>query len=98
MIASKSKHPNCMYKWMDWIISPKVNAEVAEWFGEAPSNAKSCAETSDKSFCKTFHADDQAYFDKVSYWTTPRTQCGDERGSVCKDYAAWVQAWTEIKG
>jgi putative spermidine/putrescine transport system substrate-binding protein len=34
----------------------------------------------------------------VSYWTTPRTQCGDDRGSVCKDYAAWVQAWTEIKG
>jgi putative spermidine/putrescine transport system substrate-binding protein len=98
MIAAKAQHPNCMYKWMDWIISPKVNAEVAEWFGEAPSNAKSCAETSDKNFCKTFHADDQAYFDKVSYWTTPRTQCGDARGSVCKDYAAWVQAWTEIKG
>ena len=98
MIAAKSKHPNCMYKWMNWIISPKVNAEVAEWFGEAPSNAKSCAETADKNFCKTYHADDQAYFSKVSYWTTPRTQCGDARGSVCKDYAAWVQAWTEIKG
>jgi putative spermidine/putrescine transport system substrate-binding protein len=98
MIASKAQHPNCMYKWMDWIISPKVNAEVAEWFGEAPSNAKSCAETADKNHCKTYHADDEAYFDKVSYWTTPRTQCGDERGNVCKDYAAWVQAWTEIKG
>jgi putative spermidine/putrescine transport system substrate-binding protein len=72
MISSKAKHPNCMYKWMDWIISPKVNAQVAEWFGEAPSNAKSCAETSDKSFCTTFHAADEAYFDKVSFWTTPR--------------------------
>src|SRR4051795_8032167 len=72
MISSKSKHPNCMYKWMDWIISPKVNAEVAEWFGEAPSNAKSCAETSDKSFCDTFHATDESYFNKVSFWTTPR--------------------------
>src|SRR3954452_14058395 len=51
MISSKAKHPNCMYMWMNWIISPKVNAEVAEWFGEAPSNAKSCDETSDKSFC-----------------------------------------------
>jgi putative spermidine/putrescine transport system substrate-binding protein len=71
---------------------------VAEWFGEAPSNAKSCAETADKNHCKTYHADDQAYFSKVSYWTTPRTQCGDDRGAVCKDYAAWVQAWTEIKG
>jgi len=98
MVAAKAAHPNCMYKWMDWIISPKVNAQVAEWFGEAPSNAKACAQTSDKNFCKTYHADDQAYFSKVSYWTTPRKQCGDARGNVCLDYSAWVQAWTAIKG
>ncbi len=98
MISSKAQHPNCMYKWMNWIISPKVNAEVAEWFGEAPSNRKACAETSDTSFCTTFHAADEAYFDKVSFWTTPRKGCGDDRGATCKDYSDWVQAWTEIKG
>jgi putative spermidine/putrescine transport system substrate-binding protein len=98
MISSKAKHPNCMYMWMDWIISPKANAQVAEWFGEAPSNAKACAETQNKDHCKIFHADDQAYFDKVSFWTTPRKACGDDRGAVCKDYSDWVQAWTEIKG
>jgi putative spermidine/putrescine transport system substrate-binding protein len=98
MIAAKAQHPNCMYKWMNWIISPKVNAQVAEWFGEAPSNAKSCDQTSDKSFCTTFHAADEAYFDKVSFWTTPRKDCGDDRGASCKDYSDWVQAWTEIKG
>ena len=98
MISSKSKHPNCMYMWMDWIISPKANAQVAEWFGEAPSNAKACAETTNQDHCAIFHADDQAYFDKVSFWTTPRKQCGDDRGNVCKDYSDWVQAWTAIKG
>jgi putative spermidine/putrescine transport system substrate-binding protein len=98
MISSKAKHPNCMYMWMDWIISPKANAQVAEWFGEAPSNAKACAETENPDHCKIFHADDQAYFDKVSFWTTPRKQCGDSRGNVCKDYSDWVQAWTAIKG
>jgi putative spermidine/putrescine transport system substrate-binding protein len=98
MISSKAKHPNCMYMWMDWIISPKANAQVAEWFGEAPSNAKACAETEVKDHCAIFHADDQAYFDKVSFWTTPRKQCGDDRGNVCKDYSDWVQAWTAIKG
>ncbi len=98
MIAAKAQHPNCMYKWMNWIVSPKTNAAVAEWFGQAPSNEKACDYTSDKSFCDTFHASDQAYFDKVHYWTTPRTACGDSRGAVCKDYSAWVQAWTEIKG
>jgi putative spermidine/putrescine transport system substrate-binding protein len=99
MVATKSKHKTCAYKWLDWIISPKVNAEVAEWFGEAPSNSKSCAETVDKNFCKTFHADDEAYFDQVWYWTTPITQCLDGRTNVkCKDYGDWTTAWQEIKG
>jgi putative spermidine/putrescine transport system substrate-binding protein len=98
MISSKAKHPNCMYKWMNWIISPKANAQVAEWFGEAPSNRKACAQTADKNHCTTFHADDDAYFDRVAYWTTPRKDCGDDRGATCADYSQWVQAWTEIKG
>ena len=53
---------------------------MAEWFGEAPANAKSCAMTADKDHCDIFHADDEAYFDKVAYWTTPTKDCGDDRG------------------
>jgi putative spermidine/putrescine transport system substrate-binding protein len=98
MLAAKAQHPNCAYKWMNYIISPKVNAQVAEWFGEAPANQKSCGETADKNHCKIFHAGDDAYFKRVSFWTTPRASCGDSRGSVCADYSKWVQAWTEIKG
>jgi putative spermidine/putrescine transport system substrate-binding protein len=98
MIAAKAKHPNCMYKWMDHIISPKANAAVAEYFGEAPANKKSCAETAAKDHCDIFHAEDEAYFDKVAFWTTPTKNCGDDRGAVCKDYSEWVAAWTEVKG
>jgi len=98
MISSKAKHPNCMYQWMNWIISPKANAQVAEYFGEAPAQTKACAETVDKNHCTTYHALDQAYADKIAYWTTPTKDCGDDRGSVCKDYSAWTQAWTTIKG
>jgi putative spermidine/putrescine transport system substrate-binding protein len=98
MISSKAKHPNCMYKWMNHIISPKANAEVAEWFGEAPSNKKSCALTAAKDHCSLYHASDEAYFKKVWYWTTPTKQCLDGRGPICKDYSEWVQAWTEVKG
>jgi putative spermidine/putrescine transport system substrate-binding protein len=98
MISSEAKHPNCMYKWMNHIISPKANAAVAEWFGEAPANEKSCAETTVKNHCDIFHADDEAYFERVAYWTTPTTDCGDDRGDACKDYSEWVKAWTEIKG
>ena len=99
MVAAKAKHPNCAYQWMNHIISPEANAAVAEWFGEAPSNKLACAKTADKNHCATFHAEDEAYFAKVWYWTTPVTQCLDGRTDVtCKDYSAWTQAWTTIKG
>jgi putative spermidine/putrescine transport system substrate-binding protein len=98
MVSSKAKHPNCMYMWMNHIISPTANAAVAEWFGEAPSNAKSCDETAVKNHCEIFHADDEEFFSQIAYWTTPTKDCGDDRGQVCKDYSEWVQAWTEIKG
>ncbi|GAA3533654.1 ABC transporter substrate-binding protein [Nonomuraea rosea] len=99
MVAAKAAHPNCAYKWLDHIISPKANAQVAEYFGEAPANAKSCEETADARHCDTFHATDEAYFSKVHYWTTPIAQCLDGRAGVtCKDYSEWTRAWTEIKG
>ncbi|HEU5110162.1 MAG TPA: ABC transporter substrate-binding protein, partial [Micromonosporaceae bacterium] len=99
MVSAKSAHPNCSYQWLDWIVSPAANAQVAEYFGEAPANQKACALTTDKSFCETYHAGDAAYAEKIWYWSTPIPQCLDGRTDVtCTDYAAWTRAWTEIKG
>ncbi|WP_199272968.1 ABC transporter substrate-binding protein [Streptomyces broussonetiae] len=99
MVYSKAKHPNCAYKWLNWIVSPKVNAQVAEYFGEAPANSRACAETSDKSFCTVYHAADESYWKKIAFWNTPIAQCLDGRTDVkCVPYDQWVQAWTEIKG
>ncbi|MFT4081841.1 MAG: ABC transporter substrate-binding protein [Nocardioides sp.] len=96
MISSEAQHPNCMYEWMNWIASPKVNYEVASWFGEAPAQTKSC--TYDEAFCKTYHATDAAYASKIHYWTTPQTQCVDGSGDDCTDYSDWVTAWQQMKG
>jgi putative spermidine/putrescine transport system substrate-binding protein len=99
MVAAKSQHKNCAYLWMNYIISPKVNAQVAEYFGEAPANSKACAQTTDTKHCDTYHAGDSSYASKIAYWTTPISQCLDGRTDVkCEDYGAWTQAWTEIKG
>jgi putative spermidine/putrescine transport system substrate-binding protein len=98
MVGAKSKHLNCAYMWMDWIVSPEANAQVAEYFGEAPANAKACALISDKTHCETYHATDAAYAEKIWYWNTPVPQCLDGRPVTCTDYAAWTRAWTEIKG
>ena len=98
MIYSKANNPNCMYLWMDYIISPAAQAMVAEGFGEAPINAKACALTKDKNHCTKFHAEDEAWWKDVYYWTTPTKDCGDDRGEVCKTQADWKAAWTEIRG
>jgi putative spermidine/putrescine transport system substrate-binding protein len=99
MISAKAKDPNCGYLWMDYITSPQPQAQVAEYFGEAPANPKACAYTSDKSFCDTYHAEDADYAGQIHYWTTPISQCLDGRtDTTCTDYGDWTTAWTEIKG
>jgi putative spermidine/putrescine transport system substrate-binding protein len=100
MISSKAKHPNCMYKWMDYIISPKANADVTVYFGEAPVSEAACTEAEKQSagHCKTFHADDEAFFKNVYYWNTPSKECLDGRGAICTDFDAWTKAWTDITG
>jgi putative spermidine/putrescine transport system substrate-binding protein len=100
MISSKAKHPNCMYKWMDYIISPKANADVTVYFGEAPVTAAACAEAEKQSagHCDAFHASDEDYFKQIYYWNTPSVTCLDGRGDICTDFDAWTKAWTEITG
>lgn len=97
MISSKAKHPNCMYLWMDHIISPQANAAVAEWFGEAPSNVESCTLTADPNHCATYHAGETAYWADVWYWTTPTSECLDGRSEACVPYTEWVNAWNELR-
>ncbi|WP_427017253.1 ABC transporter substrate-binding protein [Pseudarthrobacter sp. P1] len=99
MIGAKTKNPNCSYQWLDYIASPEANAQVAEYFGESPANAKACALTVDKEHCQTYHSGDVAYAEKIWYWTTPVATCLDGRKDAkCTDYSAWTKAWTEIKG
>ncbi len=97
MISSKAKHPNCMYMWMNWIVSPQANAEVAEFFGEAPAQSLACEHTAEADFCAKYHAENPGFWKRVYYWETPVSECGNGE-SDCKDYNEWVQAWTAIKG
>jgi putative spermidine/putrescine transport system substrate-binding protein len=97
MLAKDAKHPNCMYEWMNWIIEPKANAQVAEWFGEAPAQELACKETANKNFCSEYHAEEPEFWKRVYYWETPLADCGNGEED-CMDYNDWVKAWTTIKG
>ena len=96
MIASGAENPNCAYAWLDHIASPEANAAATSYFGEAPSNDAACEFRED---CEAYHAGDADYASQIWYWTTPIAECVDGRTDVeCVDYAAWTEAWQEIKG
>jgi putative spermidine/putrescine transport system substrate-binding protein len=100
MLSATAAHPNCMYMWMNWIETPKVQSQVATWFGEAPANLKACdvIVQTDANFCNTYHATDTTFLRSLALWKVPLKDCGDSRGSVCKGYQDWLNAWTDIKG
>jgi len=98
MIHPKAENPNCMYLWMNHMASPEANAQVAMWSGAAPANRRACEIASARRHCRAVRALDTGFFAQVTYWTTPRKECGDERGLICKDYSEWAKAWAEIKG
>lgn len=98
MIAKDTPNLNCAYKWLDWIASPEINAQAAEWFGEAPANSKACDLTADPEHCANYHAAEPAYWEDVYYWNTPTEACLDGRTDVkCVPYAEWSKAWSELR-
>lgn len=101
MMATKAAHPNCMYLWMNHMMSAEADALATIWFGEAPTSQAACdyAEKVSPGHCATFHATDEAYFKNVWYWETPREDCGDaDAATTCKTQDDWVAAWTALRG
>src|SRR5215831_12817359 len=100
MLATKAPHPNCAYKWMQWVTTPKVQAQQAIYFGETPVNKLACAEMDQiqKGSCTAYHANaPEAYFQTLKFWKTPLAQCGNGKND-CVPFQQWVTAWTQITG
>ena len=100
MLSAHAKHPNCAYEWVNWVSTPKVQAQQAISFGETPANTKACPymEEIQKGSCTQYHANaPSAYFDSIKFWKTPVAACGNGKND-CMDYSAWQQKWTEVTG
>ncbi len=101
MLAAKAPHPNCAYKWMQYVTTPKVEAQQAIVFGETPVNPKACPymDKIQKGSCAAYHLNEPAsYYNKIKFWKTPVPQCGWQKSNDCMDYNAWVQAWAQVTG
>jgi putative spermidine/putrescine transport system substrate-binding protein len=100
MLATKAPHPNCAYKWMQWVTTPKVQAQQALFFGETPANKLACPvmDQIQKGSCAAYHANaPEAYFQTLKFWKTPLAQCGNGKND-CVPFQQWVTAWTQITG
>ena len=100
MVSSKAKHPNCAYKWMQYITRPTPQAQQAVYFGETPVNKKACAvmNTLSKGSCAQYSGNaPESYYRSIKFWKTPVADCGNGKKD-CTDLRAWTTAWTQIKG
>ncbi len=100
MLSAKTKHPNCAYKFMSFVSTPKVQAQQAIYFGETPVNPKACSEMNAQQArsCEKYHLDAPAsYFQSIKFWKTPLQQCSDG-SATCTSYTDWQRKWQEIKG
>ncbi|MFC5442414.1 ABC transporter substrate-binding protein [Rhizobium halophytocola] len=94
MMHVDAPHPNCAYMWMEHSLQPKVQGDVAAWFGSVPSVPAACkgnALLGDEG-CATNGYDN---FDKISFWKTPIAKCGD---ATCIPYGRWVSDYIAVMG
>ncbi|WP_412058155.1 ABC transporter substrate-binding protein [Bartonella sp. DGB2] len=92
MMNARSKHPNCAYKWMNWSLTPKVQAAVASWFGSVPVVLAACKGSPllGPDGCKNNGLND---FDKIWFWRTPQSE-----GGKYVPYSRWTQDFIAIMG
>ena len=96
MLHSQAAHPNCAYLWMEHSLDPKVQGDVAAWFGSVPSVPAACesSELLGAEGCATNGFDN---FDQISFWKTPTTKCEDGSDN-CIPYSKWVEDYIAIMG
>jgi len=95
MMHVDAAHPNCAYMWMEHSLSPKVQGDLAAWFGSVPSVPAACKgnELLTDEGCATNGFND---FDKIRFWQTPVSKC--ESQGECVPYYRWVSDYIGVIG
>jgi len=96
MLSSTAAHPNCAYMWMEHSLAPKVQGDVAAWFGSVPVVPAACkaSELLTADGCALNGFED---FDKIHFWKTPTAQCATQ-GDQCVPYSRWASDYIGVMG
>lgn len=95
MMHANAPHPNCAYLWLNHSINPKLQGDLAAWFGSVPSVPSACNgnELLGPNGCQTNGIDN---FDKISFWKTPTATCDSQ--TECVPYHEWVTNYVAVIG
>lgn len=96
MMHVDAPHPNCAYMWLEHSINPKLQGDLAAWFGSVPVVPDACEnnELLGAEGCTTNGMDN---FDQIAFWRTPRADC-TSGGEACVPYHEWVTNYIAVIG
>ena len=95
MMHTDAANPNCAYMWLEHSLSPKLQGDLAAWFGSVPAVPAACKgnELLTDEGCKTNGYDD---FGKIKFWKTPTSKCASQ--GECVPYYRWVSDYIGVIG
>ncbi len=95
MMHVDAAHPNCAYMWIEHSLDPKMQGDLAAWFGSVPVVPAACKgnELLTDEGCAINGFDN---FDKIHFWKTPIGKCTTQEN--CVPYSRWVSDYIAVMG
>ena len=96
MMHVDAPHPNCAYKWLEHSLNPKLQGDLAAWFGSVPAVPAACTGNAllTDAGCATNGFDQ---FDQIHFWRTPVADCGNGQQD-CVPYHEWSTNYIAVIG
>ncbi len=96
MMHVDAANPNCAYMWLEHSIQPKLQGDLAAWFGSVPAVPAACKGNAllTDAGCDT---NGMQNFDKVHFWRTPVAKC-ETQSAGCVPYYRWATDMIAVLG
>ncbi|WP_455373618.1 ABC transporter substrate-binding protein [Limibacillus halophilus] len=96
MMHADAPHPNCAYLWLEHSINPKLQGDLASWFGSVPVVLDACKgnELLGDEGCDT---NGLGNFERIAFWKTPVSSCATQEAG-CVPYYRWVTDYIAVLG
>ncbi len=95
MLHVDAPHPVCARRWLEHSLDPKLQGDLAAFFGSVPVVPAACRDNEllGADGCKTNGLEN---FDKVHFWRTPTSSCPTQ--GTCVPYYRWVTDYIAVLG